>query len=1003
MNTRKKNWWHQGLVLLLAVALAYGLLTALMPPVAAAENSGSCGENLTWIFDEASGILTISGEGKMKDYGPSLAPWESVKEEITTVIISDGVNSIGDAAFYGCTKLINITIPSSLLTIGSDAFVNCAALECITIPNGVTAIGSYAFSNCRSLESITIPNGVTTIECYTFVSCSALKSVVIPNSVTAIESYAFSHCTAVESVTIPDGIETIEANAFLNCLSLNDIYIPDTVTDIVATAFNGTPWLESQPDMVIAGDHVLIHYKGTDQQIVVPDGVKYLASDLFSSENYGNKILSVALPEGLLKISSGAFYKQNSLEEIILPSTLREIGGAAFYGCEKLTSVEIPESVAKIGNYAFCYCSALKEIAIPATVSRIGCAAFNRTPWLDEQTGFVIVGDGILLHYHGAETELVIPSGVKYIVDYFWSFDGKDTLYTDGNGQLSSVTFPDGLLEIGAYAFDGFQGTELFFPSTLRSIGDCSFYNAKNLTSVFFYGDAPQIGINVFKTGGRSTQEPAVLYYIEGSSGWTSPIWKSEWNEYPTATWDGLIPYAAEGGNIYFNAQTGAIEDADETITAASIPTKIKGWDVRWIMWTAFFGCDRRVTVTIPESVTSMESGTFRVCPSLTGIWVDEQNEFYSSDAAGVLFDKNQTTLICAPCGIQGSYTIPNSVTHIGEYAFQSCSGLTSISIPGSVTGFGKNVFEGCESLSNLIIAEGVTDIGPYAFAGCISLTSVVIPKSVEWIRIGAFMDCSELASITILNPQCAVCCVSVSGQINSSLGMPGLTTVYSYEGATGYIEDMDKTGVYAYYPQSYAETFGYDFRVIASDQPTPIDPVENPFIDVPENRFYYKPVLWAVDNGITQGMTETTFEPELSCTRGQVVTFLWRACGSPEPQGTDCPFVDVSASRFYYQAVLWAVENGITAGIDATHFAPEQTVTRSQFVTFLWRAEGKPQASGAETPFTDLNAERFYYSAVLWAVENDITAGLDKTHFAPESPCTRGQVVTFLYRNFYE
>ena len=175
-----------------------------------------------------------------------------------------------------------------------------------------------------------------------------------------------------------------------------------------------------------------------------------------------------------------------------------------------------------------------------------------------------------------------------------------------------------------------------------------------------------------------------------------------------------------------------------------------------------------------------------------------------------------------------------------------------------------------------------------------------------------------------------------------------------------------------------------------------------NPFVDVAQGRFYYKPVLWAVENGITSGMDATHFMPERSCTRGQVVTFLWRAMGEPEPRSTSCPFVDVGAGRFYYKAVLWAYENGITAGMDATHFAPEDTVTRGQFVTFLWRAEGKPAASGSN-PFTDVNSGRFYYNAVLWAAQNGITSGMTPTTFAPDRTCTRGQVVTFLYRDLAE
>ena len=174
-----------------------------------------------------------------------------------------------------------------------------------------------------------------------------------------------------------------------------------------------------------------------------------------------------------------------------------------------------------------------------------------------------------------------------------------------------------------------------------------------------------------------------------------------------------------------------------------------------------------------------------------------------------------------------------------------------------------------------------------------------------------------------------------------------------------------------------------------------------NPFEDVEEGRFYYAPVLWAVENGITAGMSATTFEPDRTCTRGQVVTFLWRAKGKPEPTSTNHLFKDVNPKAFYYKAMLWAVENGITAGMSATTFEPDRTCTRGQVVTFLWRAKGKPEPTSTNHLFKDVNPKAFYYKAMLWAVENGITAGMSATTFEPDRTCTRGQVVTFLYRSF--
>ena len=172
-----------------------------------------------------------------------------------------------------------------------------------------------------------------------------------------------------------------------------------------------------------------------------------------------------------------------------------------------------------------------------------------------------------------------------------------------------------------------------------------------------------------------------------------------------------------------------------------------------------------------------------------------------------------------------------------------------------------------------------------------------------------------------------------------------------------------------------------------------------NPFLDVNETHFFYDPVLWAVEEGITSGMTPETFGPFSICNRAQVVTFLWRAAGSPEPSTTENPFTDVPAGSFYEKPVLWALENGITTGATATTFDPNGSCMRAHVVTFLWRAKGCPEPVTVENPFEDVTESDFYYKAVLWALENGVTTGADATHFNPFGLCQRAQVVTFLYR----
>lgn len=226
-----------------------------------------------------------------------------------------------------------------------------------------------------------------------------------------------------------------------------------------------------------------------------------------------------------------------------------------------------------------------------------------------------------------------------------------------------------------------------------------------------------------------------------------------------------------------------------------------------------------------------------------------------------------------------------------------------------------------------------------------------------------------------------------------------------------------------ASYTDSYLEALGHDWDDgIVTQQPTETEPgtrlftcmrcgvtktetipelnaMFNPFSDVKPGKYYYIPVLWAFWRGITSGMDETHFGPGLTCTRGQIVTFLWNAMGQPAPTITDCPFVDVKEGKFYYQAMLWALEMGITSGKDETHFAPNESCTRGQIVTFLWNAMGRPEPTITSSPFEDVKEGKYYYDAMLWALESGVTSGIDETHFGPNQTCTRGQAVTFHYK----
>ncbi|MDR0829464.1 MAG: leucine-rich repeat domain-containing protein [Prevotellaceae bacterium] len=226
---------------LLVAAIFAAMFNANAQGVVASGNCGAQGDNLTWEITGSqlnNRTLTISGTGDMADFSGTSVPWFSYSGNIKTVIINDGVTSIGNSAFVNCTNLPSINIPDGVTTIGNAAFQYCTNLLSINIPSSVTAIGTHAFATCGKLSSVTIPNGVTAIENSTFMGCSLLSSVSIPGSVKSIGLSAFNQCNALTSLIIPEGVETID-NAFQGCTLLSSVNIPSSVTSMAGSVFNG--------------------------------------------------------------------------------------------------------------------------------------------------------------------------------------------------------------------------------------------------------------------------------------------------------------------------------------------------------------------------------------------------------------------------------------------------------------------------------------------------------------------------------------------------------------------------------------------------------------------------------------------------------------------------------------------------------------------------------------------------------------------------------------------
>ena len=340
-------------LLCLCLLLALLPVSALGAEIVASGTCGANGDNLTWTLDSA-GTLTISGTGEMADYDDddNRPPWVDYREQIITVILENGVTSIGDEAFYDCSSLTNVIIPDSVTSIGNSAFSYCSSLTNVIVPDSVTSIEQDAFCWCTSLTSITIPDSVTSIGYYTFSNCSSLTNVIIPDSVTSIGKAAFYDCSSLTSITIPDSVTIIDSSAFAGCNSLTSVTIPDSVTSIGNFAFERCSSLTS---------------------ITIPDSVTSIGKFAF----YGcSSLTSVTIPDSVTSIGLQAFYCCTSLTSITIPDSVTSIGGNAFNGCTSLTSITIPDSVTSIGEGAFSDCSSLTNITIPDSVTSIEVGAF---------------------------------------------------------------------------------------------------------------------------------------------------------------------------------------------------------------------------------------------------------------------------------------------------------------------------------------------------------------------------------------------------------------------------------------------------------------------------------------------------------------------------------------------------------------------------------------------------------------------------------------------------
>ena len=339
---------------------------------------------------------------------------------------------------------------------------------------------------------------------------------------------------------------------------------------------------------------------------------------------------------------------------------------------------------------------------------------------------------------------------------------------------------------------------------------------------------------------------------------------------------------------------------------------------------------------------------------------------------------------------------IGEGVTRVGDYTFMNDRKVTSIRLPSTLRSIGKYAFS-MNTAESLTLPEGLQEIGPRAFAGG-KMTEIVVPASVKKLGEGAFEGCESAKVIKVLGPvekleshtfyRCRPADLFLSKDIRSMA-----RDVFQID---THVWHVYCDGTKARFLENTKNLDAFYYAYLHTNTPLDLHPH---FTDVPVGTWYTDSVQWAAERSFTSGTTATTFSPDAACTRAQIVTFLWRFCGSPEMTNAVNPFRDVHESDYFYQAVIWAVENGITNGTSGHTFSPDKIVTRAETVTFFWRKHAQTVPNDPVKKFSDVPKDAYYALAVDWAVDTGLTNGVSEDLFGPDQSCSRAQIVTFLHR----
>lgn len=1004
-----------------AFLLAVVMVVGVMPPSAAAKivKSGQCGANASWAEDD-NGLLTISGTGPMRNYDVIMnwSPWHM--GSASAIKIEEGITTIGSAAFGWMFSLKTVEIPKSVIAIGSDAFNNSRMITDIyyagteedwnnilissgnyTLDGANIHYGSYGnggsgalsgtcgaqldwslssdgtltirgtgemddftgggegtapwYAYRKNIKAVIIEDGVTSTGYCAFWDHTNMETIELPNTLIKIGGFSLALCTSLKEVNIPASVKQIDFSAFAACYEFTSITVPDSITKIEGQTFSectGLKEITVPGGITSIGDTAFwkcpnlsdVYFGGNEQEwqkvTVGKDNDPLLRANVHCTGTGGK-----TQPEYDIYCGGEPIKFDLSLEECL---------------SQKPSTQYNPE----LAHMLIAMCNSVYVIDdMAATLKSFGLSWGNKSPIISKK--YITYSVSKQYMEDGTPLVLVVVKGTGDL-PLPWPLSKNP----DWDGWGSNAW---GYADISNGLHSGYRDSA---EEVYRDIKEILKNDTEDLTKVkfaltgFSRGAATANLLAVKLIANEKVSQDNIYAYTFACPDVTirsdPPRYGCIFNIADAADFVSWTPSGAFDGDGIFEGDYSAWNTFGNSYWFS------EDWnDPNLVMNTKahnqysyllFLGKKLDISNYRKREEAKRyldDAAERRTREERERLQEALRNRPHTSSRGSV-----PRARVKCPVDVK-VYSAGGEL--LGSIINNEVKTASSEKIFLYVSGNEKHIYFFGDEQYDVRISG--TDTGSMTY-------------TLEYLDVGAWETSDE----------------QTISQVEITKGKQFSSKVEVKDGTTEALTDRT---VKLYVLDSSGQP---EKEVLPDGKGTEVAYVPKPaaklkFTDVPAGTYYFDAVQWAVENSITAGTTAATFSPDAPCTRAQIVTFLWRSAGSPAPKNSINPFTDVKPGTYYYDAVLWAVSQGITAGTTATTFSPDAVCTRAQAVTFLYRAAGSPTVAG-NSPFTDVVSGAYYDGAVRWAVSKGVTAGTSATTFSPDQNCTRAQIVTFLYRD---